>query len=116
MQAKQFKNFSTEDFTWKFDGISYTFAAGQTIFLEDFKADHFAKHLVDREMNKLDIITNMPLERARLTALCFPSDEVVTPLEALQINKGETAQVEEEEEFPDLEEEVVVPKKLKDKK
>lgn len=105
MEARKFKNFSTEDFTWKFDGIPYTFKAGQEIFLEDFKADHFTKHLVDREMNKLGIVTNDQVKRAELAALCSPSDEVVTPLEALQENatkKVVTKKKKEEKEFEDL--------------
>lgn len=105
MEAKQFTNWTTEDFTWKFDGIPYTFKAGQTMFLEDFKADHFAKHLVDREMNRMGIVTNMQVERDRLTAQCFPSDEVVTPIEA--IHRNETAKPKKgkkvEKEFADLE-------------
>lgn len=106
MQAIQFLNFSTEDFTWKFDGIPYTFKAGQTMFLEDFKAHHFAQHLVDRELDKLGQSTGKSLLRDQLTAKCFPSDEVVTPLEALQVN--ETAKVKKgkkvEVEFEDLSE------------
>lgn len=111
MQAVQFKNFSSEDFTWKFDGVPYTFVAGQTIFLEDFKAEHFAKHLVDREMDRLGISTGNTADRTRLTALCYPTAEVVTPIEALQRNKkeGKTTKKVEEEEFADLEE--VKPKK-----
>lgn len=92
MQALKFKNFTTEDFTWKFDGIPYTFKAGQEMFLEDYKAYHFAKHLVDREMNQLGIETNNQSERARLGAKCFPSDEAITPLEALNINEEEKAE------------------------
>lgn len=104
MEAKQFKNWTEEDFTWKWDGVPYTFKAGQTIFLEDFKAEHFAKHLTDHEMNKMGIPTNMELQKKELMAKCFPTDEVVTPFEAMQINekvkpKGKKA----EKEFADLE-------------
>jgi len=105
MNAKKFKNFSTTDFTWKFDGIEYTFKAGQEMYLEDYKADHFAKHLVDRELNALNILTNNVSERNKLTALCFPVDEVVTPLEALQLNeevKAKQGKKKVEVEFPDL--------------
>lgn len=104
MNAKQFYNFSTEDFTWKYDGISYTFGAGQTMFLEDFKADHFAGHLVDRELNKSGDPTNSP-KRASLLAKCFPSTEVVTPLEALNIEEKKKVgrpKKKVEEEFEDL--------------
>lgn len=102
MQAQQFHNFSTEDFTWKWDGIAYTFKAGQTMFIEDFKAEHFTRHLVDREMNRLNLPTNGP-GRAELEAKCSPSDEVITPMEALQVNKkAEVKKKKVEVEFADL--------------
>ena len=50
-QALQFKNYTDTDFTHSFDSVPYTFKAGQTIYLEEFKAKHFAKHLVNRELN-----------------------------------------------------------------
>lgn len=108
MKAVQFKNFTNEDFTWKWDGIAYTFAAGQTIFLEDFKAEHFAKHLVDRELNRLNIATNNEAERSKLISECFPVAEAVTPLEALQLNNKKAPakkKAKVEAEFEDLEEE-----------
>lgn len=114
MQAKKFTNWTTEDFTWKFDGIEYTFKAGETMFLEDFKADHFARHLVDREMNKTNTVTSMMNVRNELMAKCFPTDEVVTPLEALQINEtAKPKKKEVEKEFEDLEEEEELPAKKK---
>ena len=110
MNAIQFHNFSDEDFTWKFDGIAYNFPAGSTMFLEDFKAEHFAQHLVDRELNKRGIMTNNQVERKRLGAMCFPSVETVTPVEALQKNAEKNVKKvkKEEEEFPGLKKEAVV--------
>jgi hypothetical protein len=87
MQAQQFTNFSNEDFTWNYNGMAYTFKSGQTMFLEDYKAEHFAKHLIDRELNKMGIATNMEAKRKELLVKCFPTDEVVTPLEALNIEE-----------------------------
>lgn len=109
-EAKKFKNFSNEDFTWKFDGIPFTFKAGQEMYLESFKAVFFAKHLIDRELNKLGKLTNDKNEIARLEILCFPSDEVVTEEVALDIEEKakakkrvtKTKKVEKEEEFEDL--------------
>ena len=106
MEVKQFHNFTDKDFTWKYDGIAYTFGAGQTIFLEDYKADHFAEHLVDEEMNRQGLPTNDP-KRASLIAQCFPTaTEPVTVVEALDIN--EKAKVKKgkkkEAEFEDLKE------------
>lgn len=52
-EVYEFHNFSNEDFTWNWDGTPYTFKAGQKIMLEAYKAFHFAKHLVNRELQKL---------------------------------------------------------------
>ena len=116
--AKKFKNFSQEDFTWKWNGDPYTFPANSEIYLEEFKANHFAKHLIDRELNRLNIRTNHITERARLELLFFPTTEVLTSSEALNIEekkkeekiieavkakRGRPAKkVEKEEEFEDL--------------
>lgn len=103
MIAKKFKNFTDKEFSWKFDGIEYSFPAGSEIFLEDYKADHFAKHLVDREMNAKGIVTNNLSERAKLQVQCFPSNEELTPIEALQVNeKVKKGKKKVEVEFPDL--------------
>ena len=49
-----FTNFSDETFVCSWDGTPYTFAPGQAMMVEDWKAYHFAKHLANREMQKLD--------------------------------------------------------------
>jgi len=110
LKAIQFTNFSTEDFTWKWDGIPYTFPAGSTMFLEDYKAEHFAQHLVDRELNRKNVPTNNMMERAKLGKLCFPTLETITPLEAMQRNEGKTEDKKDdtEEEFAGLRKEPVV--------
>lgn len=109
MQAKKFKNWTEYDFTWKYDGVPHTFPAGMEIFLEAPKADHFAMHLVDRELNRMSKPTNSPL-RDELTAKCFPTDEVVSSEQALNINeevkakakKEHPAKAKKEEEFAEL--------------
>lgn len=49
---KLFRNFSDEDFTHAWNSIPQFFPAKSEIYMEDGLADHFAKHLVDREMQK----------------------------------------------------------------
>lgn len=110
IKAIKFKNFTDEDFTWKFDGVPYTFKAGMEMYLEDFKAYHFTKHLVDRELNKLGVPTNNLTERKVLEDKCLPQDEVVTREEAIDLNEiskkksVRSKKVEKEEEFVDLKE------------
>ena len=116
MEAKKWRNFTNEDFTWKYGGVSHTFKAGQEIYLEDFKAAHFTKHLVDKELNRLRIPTNSVADRKRLEAQCYPEEDAVTPEVALNLNervKRGTKKVSEkvEEVFADL-----VPKKVKPRK
>lgn len=109
MEAKKFKNFTNESFSWKWNGIEHSFPSGMEIFLEADKALHFAKHLIDRELNRTNTPTNNLSERARLEKLCFPTDEVVSSEEAIDINEKAKAKVKkaskkkvEEEEFADL--------------
>ena len=52
-EAVLFKNFSDEDFVGRWDSVNYSFPAGREIYVEAYKAIHFAKHLVDREIQKL---------------------------------------------------------------
>jgi len=125
MIAKKFKNFTQFEFTWKWDGTPHTFPAGMEIFLEDYKADHFAKHLVDVEMNRLGLLTNNMKRREELIALCFPTDEAITPVEAFHRNEEAKIEPKEKEvEFADLEkpeesieeEKVELPKRGRPKK
>lgn len=115
MEARKFKNFTNEDFSWKWDGVVYTFKAGQEIYLPGDQAEHFANHLVDREINKLNVekqlhrmpgelSTRTPATRAPLFTQCFPSDESVTPLQALNLNEEvkEKKGKKKEVEFEDL--------------
>lgn len=104
MQAVSFTNYTDQDFTWKFDGIEYTFPAKSSMFMEDYKAEHFAKHLIDRELTVAGKLTNDVNERKRLWTLCFPSGETVTPAVALDIEAKKVVKKGKkvEPEFPDL--------------
>ena len=53
--AKRFTNFSNEDFIGIWNKEQFPFKAGETMLLQGYLADHFAKHLVDRELGKLEI-------------------------------------------------------------
>lgn len=107
MEAKKFKNFTDRDFIWKFNGIPHTFPAGMEIYLESDKADHFAKHLVDRELNVQGVVTENQTARAEVLKKIFPTVDTVSQSEALNIEevkkevkkRGKKA----EKEFPDLE-------------
>ena len=46
----KFVNFSKEDFTWSLNKVPYTFPAGSVKYMSFGVANHFAKHLVNREL------------------------------------------------------------------
>ena len=97
-----FKNFSSEEFTWKINGQEHTFKSAEVREMEDFEFRHFQKHLVDREMTRDGIRTNDQLKRKEYEEKCVVSVE----------EKGEEASVEipkadkpKEEEFEGLKKE-----------
>lgn len=115
MEAVKWKNFTNEDFSWKYNGIVHSFPAGMEIFLEKEKAEHFTKHLVDREIGKQnaaqgllgtnkEIPVTSPQARAQFELLCYPVAEPVSAEQALNLN--ETAKVKKTAkaaaEFEDL--------------
>jgi len=50
-----FHNWSDEDFIHAWDSVDFTFEKGTKVYLEPWKAEHFAKHFVDREMMRENI-------------------------------------------------------------
>lgn len=72
---KYFKNWSSEDFVGKWDGVERVIKAGKIEPVEDYLAEHFAKHLTDRELFK----ANLPLvcgKRDEFYEKCFADVEV----------------------------------------
>jgi hypothetical protein len=45
-----FVNFSAHDFVGYWDSVPYEFKSGQRMYMEEWKARHFAKHLANREL------------------------------------------------------------------
>lgn len=84
-----FKNFTDEEFVCSWDSVPYRFPAGKEMYVEDWKAEHFAKHLVDRVMHQKGMITSNMVEREALLAQALPTEEAVTPEEAFDINARE---------------------------
>lgn len=54
MKTALFTNFTDQDFTGYWDGKGKKFAPGQTLYMPDYLARHFAKHLVNRELLRTD--------------------------------------------------------------
>jgi hypothetical protein len=53
MKTALFTNFSNEPFTGYWNGKPKKFEAGQSLWMPDYLAKHFAKHLTNRELLKL---------------------------------------------------------------
>jgi len=81
-----FKNFTDEEFLCSWDGVPYRFAPGKEMYVEDWKADHFAKHLVNRVMHKKGLITTNKVERDIYLAQALPAEKEITVAEAMDIN------------------------------
>jgi hypothetical protein len=54
MKTVLFTNWTSEDFTYTFGGEEFSFKAGSSSYLQDYLAEHFAKHLANRELHKKD--------------------------------------------------------------
>ena len=52
MKTALFTNFSNEAFTGYWDGKPKTFKPGQTLYMPEYLAKHWAKHLANRELLK----------------------------------------------------------------
>ena len=52
MKTALFVNFTNEDFTGFWDGIGKNIKAGESLYMPDYLAKHFAKHLTNRELIK----------------------------------------------------------------
>lgn len=110
-----FKNFTDEEFVCSWDSVPYRFPAGKEMYVEDWKAAHFAKHLVDRVLNKQGLITSNKVVREPLLAQALPEGLSLSKDEAFdlhareeveekaqEVKKKTSKKVVVEEEFPDL--------------
>ena len=50
-----FTNFSSKEFIGYWDGKAKKFAAGQSLYMPDYLAKHFAKHLANRELIEIGL-------------------------------------------------------------
>ncbi len=69
-----FINWLTEDFIGKWAGEEEVFKPGQFKWMENWKAKHYAKHLVSQHFNKLDKKTDH-FTRKELEEKCIDGKE-----------------------------------------
>lgn len=112
-KAVLFRNWSDEDFTYTWDKVEYDFPAGSETRIEEGLANHFAKHLTDRELLKMkddkgeQLMTNH-FSRPDVYQKCFPS---AAPVEArneveLQVKLDNTTEVPKKGKRTKVEEEM----------
>jgi hypothetical protein len=54
-EVARFTNWSNHDFTWKWAGEEATFEAGESRIMPIGLAEHFAKHLTNRELTRVGL-------------------------------------------------------------
>lgn len=116
--AKRFTNFSNEDFIGVWNKEQFKFKAGETMLLQGYLADHFAKHLIDRELGKLGIPVDRKDEREKMLKLAMGEIEIKAEsevkLEAAMLNEEVKEEVKEVKEAKPVREKRTWKKKSKD--
>lgn len=105
----------TADEHCKWDGVPDSFQPGASRYMEDWRADHYAKHLINRELDKQDKPTSDMKLRADMYKLCVmdqsaievPASTVAMELMNQNIEKPKKKaslkkETKAEPEFPDL--------------
>lgn len=95
-----FTNFTKDEFTGYWDGKAKKFAPGQSLYLPDYLARHFAKHLTNQELLRTDKDGNLLHKNGdKFTSPKRPSD---TPMFMKLFNKAYIPPKDEiEEEISD---------------
>ena len=71
--ASLFTNFTDQEFTGYWDGKPYPFKAGQSKYMPDWMARHFAKHLTNWELLRKDVNGNdVHKDGEKMTSPKFP--------------------------------------------
>ena len=95
-----FTNWLNEKFIGKWAGTEEVFKSGQSKYLEDWKARHYAKHLVDQYFNEKDIPTNH-FSRNNLEKKCFGEVEEVSKVNADSEIFNKNKELEKETKKPE---------------
>lgn len=101
-KAVKFTNFSDETFVGVWNREPREYKPGKGEILPFYMADHFSKHLIDREITKLGKNTNNPDLRAEMLDKCI-GNEVIdatseTDLEIKILNKKVKEKKEDKKE------------------
>jgi hypothetical protein len=72
-----FHNSTEEDFEGQWNKVTEVIKAGKSRHMELWRARHYAKHLIDRELNKQNVKTDNQLEREKLYKTIVIDEEVI---------------------------------------
>lgn len=102
-----FKNISEEIFEWAWNAEKCFFAPGEERAMEQWKAQHFAKHLIDELLNKSKKSTNNDSERRLLLSqVILPVSSIDKPVEEIvigaELQKKKRGRPKKDNEFEDL--------------
>lgn len=113
MKSALFTNFTNEDFTGYWDGKAKLFKPGSSLYMPVALANHHAKHLVNRELLRIDD-NGSAIHRNgdKMTSPKFPEQ---VPIFMDLFNKAVTLEgdIEQEENIGDFEEVVTTMNKNK---
>lgn len=91
-----FTNWTGEEFNWGWNGNNRRFAPGQSLYMPDYLAQHYAKHLTNRELLSRDSDGNLKHKNGdKFTSPKRPGD---VPLFMELFNKAYTPDKEEKPE------------------
>lgn len=77
-KALLFHNFSKQDFTAYWDRAPITVKAGEKTLLEDWLANHVAKHFADQVLNEKNVRTSDPILRKQVLEKCLIDPNIET--------------------------------------
>jgi hypothetical protein len=100
-KAILFINWTGEEFSYPWGGVEYTFKPGIPMYLEEGLAVHFAKHLANREINKLGKLMSDPLVKTFMQK-CYGKEFVEAVDEKSMQVKLENLEKKEEVKTPEI--------------
>ena len=104
MKTALFTNFTDADFTGYWDGKGKKFIPGQSLYMPDYLAQHFAKHLTNRELLKVD--RNGTLVYKDGEKMTSPKNPEQSPIFMKIFNQAYTPDEEEEEALGDKKDDI----------
>ena len=101
-----FVNWTGDEFIGKWDGKEQKFKPGETRYMEAWKANHYAKHLTDRELQKIGKLTT-DQDRQKFLDKCVVLDEQVAEVDE-SVAEEEALNLEMKKEKEEKEKDVVI--------